>query len=348
MDSWTSPVPGGMSTTKIPNSTFVARMWPNKLMATVHSDTFRSCEVQSSNQSLSKDPTEPEDPKGTISSENIINVHHFIKEPSTAGTSFVEPHPPSEQTQTPNNSHGQKTKKSRDSQSQRLHQCSAKRKKGTQGDSFLQGSSSCGLEPVVAPSSKPWPVFTIANSAVAQEAQLPPKVDGPPVRQKSRSLQARTIIQQCSQAKVKVRPAVDGTDADWVQIEQGLVVYVCFFQGATEDVTHEMANKFMSTKVFRKDRHTVSVLDLPGSVLLVPQDSLVGQPLVNRRMQYKDRCEPWLGAQLFSSLVGACRQLMSESAKCTKEGMKVEHGVYGQKQEISLRSLEPLSLLLEF
>lgn len=163
---------------RIPNSTFVARMWPNKLMATVHSDTFRSCEVQSSNQSLSKDPTEPEDPKGTISSENIINVHHFIKEPSTAGTSFVEPHPPSEQTQTPNNSHGQKTKKSRDSQSQRLHQCSAKRKKGTQGDSFLQGSSSCGLEPVVAPSSKPWPVFTIANSAVAQEAQLPPKVDG--------------------------------------------------------------------------------------------------------------------------------------------------------------------------
>uniref|UniRef100_A0A3B5LAK6 D-aminoacyl-tRNA deacylase n=1 Tax=Xiphophorus couchianus TaxID=32473 RepID=A0A3B5LAK6_9TELE len=94
--------------------------------------------------------------------------------------------------------------------------------------------------------------------------------------------------------------------------------------------------------------HTVSVLDLPGSVLLVPQDSLVGEPLVNRRMQYKDRCEPWLGAQLFSSLVGACRQLMSESAKCTKEGMKVEHGAYGQKQEISIRSLEPLSLLLEF
>ncbi|XP_014877763.1 probable D-tyrosyl-tRNA(Tyr) deacylase 2 [Poecilia latipinna] len=109
-----------------------------------------------------------------------------------------------------------------------------------------------------------------------------------------------------------------------------------------------MANKFMSTKVFRKDRHTVSVLDLPGSILLVPQDSLVGEPLANRRMQYKDRCEPWLGAQLFSSLVGACRQLMSESAKCTKEGMKVEHGVYGQKQEISIRSLEPLSLLLEF
>uniref|UniRef100_A0A3Q2TCH1 D-aminoacyl-tRNA deacylase n=1 Tax=Fundulus heteroclitus TaxID=8078 RepID=A0A3Q2TCH1_FUNHE len=94
--------------------------------------------------------------------------------------------------------------------------------------------------------------------------------------------------------------------------------------------------------------HTVSVLDLPGSVLLVPQDSLVGQPLVNRRMQYKDRCEPWLGAQLFSNLVRACRQLMSDSAKCSKDGMKVEHGVYGQKQELILKSLEPQSLLLEF
>uniref|UniRef100_A0A3P9N0Y9 THAP domain-containing protein 1 n=1 Tax=Poecilia reticulata TaxID=8081 RepID=A0A3P9N0Y9_POERE len=333
---------------RIPNSTLVARMWPNKMMTTVQSDIFRSCDVQSSNQSLSKEPAQPHDCKGTISSENIINVHHFIKEQSTAGPSLVEPHPHSEQTQTQNNNHGQKTKKPRDSQRQQLDQRSVKRKRGTQGDSFLQGSSSSGLEPVVAPSSKPWPVFTIANSAVAHEATLPPKVDGPPVCQKWKRLQARTIIQQCSQARVKVRPAVDGADADWVQIEQGLVVYVCFFQGATEEVTLEMANKFMSTKVFRKDRHTVSVLDLPGSVLLVPQDSLVGEPLVNRRIQYKDRCEPWLGAQLFSSLVGACRQLMSESAKCTKEGMKVEHGVYGQKQEISIRSLEPLSLLLEF
>eukprot|EP00064_Thunnus_orientalis_P025525 superscaffoldBa00013116_g25910 len=105
----------------------------------------------------------------------------------------------------------------------------------------------------------------------------------------------------------------------------------------------------MTTKFFRKDSgHTVSILDLPGSVLLIPQDSLLGEPVSKRRMQFKGGCELWWGAQLFSNLVSACREFMSGSAKCTKAGVKVEQGVYGQKQEIALNSLEPLTILLEF
>lgn len=105
----------------------------------------------------------------------------------------------------------------------------------------------------------------------------------------------------------------------------------------------------MTTKFFRKDSgHTVSVQDLPGSVLLIPQESLIGELVPRRRMQYKGGCELWWGAQLFSNLVSSCREFMSESAKCTKAGVKVEQGVYGQKQEIVLNSTEPLTVLLEF
>lgn len=43
--------------------------------------------------------------------------------------------------------------------------------------------------------------------------------------QKSKRLQARTMIQQCIQAKVKVRPALDGVDAQWVEVG----VHVCLF-----------------------------------------------------------------------------------------------------------------------
>lgn len=109
------------------------------------------------------------------------------------------------------------------------------------------------------------------------------------------------------------------------------------------------ASSLMTTKLFRKDTgHSVSVLDLPGSVLFIPQDSLIGEPVTKRRVQYKGGCEQWWGAQLFSNLVSACREFMSGSVKCTKAGMKVEQGVYRQKQEIVLNSLEPLTLLLEF
>lgn len=105
----------------------------------------------------------------------------------------------------------------------------------------------------------------------------------------------------------------------------------------------------MTTRLFRKDaRHTTSVLDLPGSVLFIPQDSLVGEAVPKRRMQYKSLCEPWWGAQLFSTLVSTCRELMAESDKCRTAGVEVQQGVYGQKQEIILSSVEPLTVLLEF
>ncbi|XP_028250521.1 uncharacterized protein LOC114427027 [Parambassis ranga] len=229
-------------------------------------------------------------------------------------------------------------------QSQRL----LRRRSDCEPDSSAK-SSSCGLEPVVAPSTKPWPVFTIANSTPAQTARLPPEVDSPGVSRGSTRLQARAVIQQCCQAKVKTKPALDGTDAQWAEIEEGMVVYVCFFHGATEDVTLQMANSLMTTKLFRKDTgHMVSLLDLPGSVLFIPQESLLGEPASNRRMQFKGGCEQWWGAQLFSNLVLACRELMAASAKCSKAGMKVEQGVYRQKQELVLNSVEPFTLLLEF
>lgn len=31
-------------------------------------------------------------------------------------------------------------------------------------------------------------------------------------------LQARTVIQQCSHAKIKLKPAVDGADAQWAEV----------------------------------------------------------------------------------------------------------------------------------
>ncbi|XP_037342029.2 uncharacterized protein LOC119227386 [Pungitius pungitius] len=210
--------------------------------------------------------------------------------------------------------------------------------------------TSCGgLEPVVAPSTKPWPVFTIAGSPPVRLAEPLPDVCSPAPLVRPAGLQARTVIQQCTAARVKIRPALDGAAAQWAEIQEGMVVYVCFLHGATEDVAHQMASSLMTTRLFRKDSgHSVSVLDLPGSVLLVPQDSLLGEPLPRRRVQYRGGCELWRGAQLFSSLVAACRDLMAGSAKCAKAGAAVEQGVYGRRQEMVLSASEPLTLLLEF
>ncbi|XP_044023662.1 uncharacterized protein LOC122862315 isoform X2 [Siniperca chuatsi] len=359
---------------RTPNAPFVTRFWSVKRGIPPQSEVQKetnSSDIQPENQSSVQvqvkprleEQTQPQDQKETSGSQGSARTHHYVKDRDVTKP-LTESHPPpelpakpklpqatSKQIQPPSQSKGLKTHPQISTQT-RNHgsvQRPVKRKRDLEAGSLAKRSSSCGLEPVVAPSTKPWPVFTIAGSAPAQKAKPPPEVDSPAPFRRPRRLQARTVIQQCTKAKVKTKPDLGGAGAQWAEIHEGMVVYVCFLHGATEDVTHEMASSLMTTKLFRKDTgHSVSVLDLPGSVLFIPQDSLLGELLPKRRVQYKGGCELWWGAQLFSNLVSACRELMSGSVKCTKAGVKVEQGVYGQKQEIILNSLEPLTLLLEF
>ncbi|XP_054470125.1 uncharacterized protein LOC129103607 [Anoplopoma fimbria] len=347
-----------------PNSSFVARLLrikrgtPPQCEATNSGDTESQSRVQ-----VQEEPTQPQDQKETSGFHGRARTHQYLKiQDKTKPPS--ESHPPAEpQTQhklpqatgEQSQPKGQPPRKGRRPATQnrtRSHgniQLPVKRKRDLEAASSAKRSFSAGLEPVVAPSTKPWPVFTIAGSAPTQPAETIPEVDSSAPCRRPRRLQARTVIQQCSKAKVRIKPELDGADAQWAEVQEGLAVYVCFLHGATEDVAYEMASSLMTTKLFRKDSgHSVSVLDLPGSVLFIPQDSLLGEPVPRRRVQYRGGCELWRGAQLFSILVSACRELMSGSVKCTKAGATVEHGVYGQKQEIVLNSAEPMTLLLEF
>ncbi|XP_070699024.1 uncharacterized protein [Pempheris klunzingeri] len=333
---------------RTPNAPLVARLWSVKRATNspnVQPEDQSSVQVQVKPQL--EERTQPQDQKETRGSQGSARTHRYVRVPEEHGPPDL-PQTASTQVQPPSRSRGGLKAQTHMS----THGCvrlPEKRKGDLEAGSSAKRSSSGGLEPVVAPSTKPWPVFTITGSAPTRTAKPPPEDDSSAPVRSPRRPQARTIVQQCSNAKVKTKPAVDGADAQWAEIQEGLVVYVCFFHGATEDVTDEMASSLMTTKLFRKDSgHSVCVLDLPGSVLLIPQESLLGEPVTKRRIQYKGGCEPWWGAQLFSNLVSACSELMSGSVKCTKAGVKVEQGVYGQKQEIVLNSVEPLTLLLEF
>ncbi|XP_056282451.1 uncharacterized protein LOC130201450 isoform X2 [Pseudoliparis swirei] len=319
----------------IPNAPFVARLMPVR-RGPPPPPQFEVTGSQSGLE-VQEERIQLLDRRRTGRPQGSARTHHFVKVPEKPNPLSESCPPP---TELPQAASGGLTTANR-TQSQGVVRHPVKRKRDLEAPSLARRSFSAGLEPIVAPSTKPWPVFTIA--------QPPPEVDCSPPSSRPRGLQARTVVQQCRTAKVKIRPALDGADAQWAEIQEGMVVYVCFFHGATEDAAHDMASSLMTTKLFRKDSgHSVSVLDLPGSVLFIPQDSLLGEPVARRRVRYRGGCELWRGAQLFSHLVAACRELMSGSAKCAKAGVAVEQGIYGQKQEVVLNSTEPLTLLLEF
>ncbi|KAK7903947.1 hypothetical protein WMY93_016554 [Mugilogobius chulae] len=176
-----------------------------------------------------------------------------------------------------------------------------------------------------------------------------------------RPLEARVVVQQCSSAKVKPEPEwTERSRSTHRSIGEGLVVYVCFFEGATDETTQRIvsclffsfailtppllsslhpfpfsfclclfslslslsslspsslplsADSVMNTRFFRASfrRQLLSVLDLPGAVLLVPQESLGYEPGPRRSMQSRGVSEAWLGKRLFSSLVQHCSELL--------------------------------------
>ncbi|XP_040916138.1 uncharacterized protein LOC121196946 isoform X2 [Toxotes jaculatrix] len=178
--------------------------------------------------------TQPPDQKQTSDSQCSARTRHCA---STHGVNkpLREPHPPPDLPATsqplPSPNSGPKTR-SKSQISTQTQNCGSvqrlvTRSRDLEAGSSAKRSSSCGLEPGVAPSTKPWPIFTVPGSAPVHTAKPPPDMDSTAVFQRSRRLQARTIIQQCSQAKVKTKPALDGADSQWAEVDPGGNGCVC-------------------------------------------------------------------------------------------------------------------------
>ncbi|XP_026864706.1 D-aminoacyl-tRNA deacylase 2-like [Electrophorus electricus] len=162
------------------------------------------------------------------------------------------------------------------------------------------------------------------------------------------SIRARVVVQQCLHAKLQVKLSEAKSGAEWVEISRGMVIYVCFFKGATEDIIPKMVNGLLNMKICETDsgKYT-SVLELPGSVLIVPQATLGGKPK-GKGMQYHGNIGKEDGQRLYASFVAHCENELSLSCKCSEAGTEVKHGTYGNRQILKLDTNGPYTHLMEF
>lgn len=91
----------------------------------------------------------------------------------------------------------------------------------------------------------------------------------------------------------------------------------------------------------------VSVLDLPGNVLIVPQATLGGK-VKGKVMQYHGNIGKEVGQQLYAQFVSQCEKEMAASTKCCEAGVVVRHGTYGNRQVLKLDTNGPYTHLMEF
>ncbi|KAH0620556.1 hypothetical protein JD844_021135 [Phrynosoma platyrhinos] len=91
----------------------------------------------------------------------------------------------------------------------------------------------------------------------------------------------------------------------------------------------------------------VSILDLPGDILIIPQATLGGK-LKGRSMQYHSNIEKDTGLDLYTQFVAQCEREVAANAKCFEAGVVLRHGTYGNRQVLKVDTNGPFTHMIEF
>ncbi|KAK3093834.1 hypothetical protein FSP39_020746 [Pinctada imbricata] len=158
----------------------------------------------------------------------------------------------------------------------------------------------------------------------------------------------RLVLQQCLSARLMVQPASEDQEAKYVEIGRGLVIYICFLKGATKETVQKMVKAALNTRLSSTpEGKLVSILDLPGDVLIIPQATLGGN-LKGKVMQYHRNIAKEDGLELYQEFVEQCTESLHKCEKSTEQGKTVKSGTYGNVQVFRTDTNGPYTHLIEF
>ena len=115
----------------------------------------------------------------------------------------------------------------------------------------------------------------------------------------------RAVVQRVSEAKVTVSEQITG------EIGRGLLVYLGAGRGDQADTAKWMASKVAGLRVFEdgEGRMSLSVADVGGSVLVVPQFTLYGDVRKGRRPSFDSAAAPEQAQALYEQVCAELRVL---------------------------------------
>ncbi len=141
----------------------------------------------------------------------------------------------------------------------------------------------------------------------------------------------KLIVQRVLNSCVEVEGEITG------KINEGLMVLVGFGINDTEKEADYLANKLTKLRIFpdEKERMNLSVKDIGGKLLLIPQFTLYASTKKNRPSFHK-ALAPKEATILFDYFVEKCSQVVP-----------VETGVFGAFMKVKLLNNGPVTIILE-
>ena len=141
------------------------------------------------------------------------------------------------------------------------------------------------------------------------------------------------LIQRVSEAKVVVNNKNIG------EIQQGILVFVGIEKTDREDYIPRLVEKVLSYRIFADsdDKMNLSVQDIHGGILLVPQFTLAADTQKGCRPSFSSAAPAEEGQRLFNEFV----------VQVKNKYQKVETGEFGADMKISLLNDGPVTFWLQ-
>lgn len=140
------------------------------------------------------------------------------------------------------------------------------------------------------------------------------------------------LLQRVSHARVEVGGEIIG------RIDRGLMVLVAVHRDDTDKDVGRLAERLLGYRVFPDEagRMNLSVRDIGGGLLLVPQFTLTADTRKGTRASFTRGAPPDMASAFFDALVAACRRELDT----------VETGEFGANMQVSLTNDGPVTFWL--
>jgi D-aminoacyl-tRNA deacylase len=141
------------------------------------------------------------------------------------------------------------------------------------------------------------------------------------------------LIQRVKSARVEVDQNTIGS------IQQGLLAFVGFEPDDDSKKLGRMLERVVNYRVFAdtEDKMNLSLTDIQGELLLIPQFTLAADTERGRRPSFTSAADPQTGCKLFSEM----RQLSADLQ------LKVAHGEFGADMQVYLQNDGPVTFILK-
>ena len=146
--------------------------------------------------------------------------------------------------------------------------------------------------------------------------------------------EVKLVIQQCLSGTLKL------PSDEVLEIDQGMVIFVCFLKGANEASATKAAEIATALRLCENEEGSKrsNILESGGEVLVIPQATLGGK-LKGKSLQYHTNIDKTEGEALYESFCSKLDALVGAE--------KVKRGVYGARQVLATQTNGPYTHVFE-